>query len=265
MSSKFLPSVDHPTKVSTAMCATIFEELDSALALMHSVRGELNPLQRQLIGRFIAACKVFGRDMLAADGNHDALHEMFGFPAACQSGNLADTQATGYTLIDDVCAGVCADLERVGTDVQGELLEGVVDVMSNIRVSQGAESPESEALDAMATSVRHLAHQVAALFEAQPYALRRHQFAYQASLETTDGDPDAISVSVEKFMQSVKPPVKGPTLYERLRPYVPQLLQLREQGYTYAQCAQFLRENGINTYPGAVSNVLFEARSKAQR
>lgn len=93
------------------MCATVFEELDSVLALMHSVRGKFSPLQRQLIGRFIAVCKVFGRDMLAADGNHDVLHEMFGFSAVCQSGSLADTQATGYALIDDICARVCADLE----------------------------------------------------------------------------------------------------------------------------------------------------------
>jgi len=261
VSGKFLPLVDNPTKVSTAMCATVFEELDSALVLMHSVRGEFNPLQRQLIGRFIAACKVFGRDMLTADGNHDALREMFGFSATCQPSNVPDPLATGQALIDEVCTGVCADLERIGTAVQGELLEGVIDVMADVRSAQEPESPESEALDAMASSVRHLAHQVAALFETQPYALRRHQLAYQADIEATDGDPEATPrVTVEEFMQSAKPPVRPPTLRERLGPYIPQLTQLRDQGYTYAQCAQFLHENGIKTYPAAISSVLWEVR-----
>ena len=187
VSGKFLPLVDNPTKVSTAMCATVFEELDSALVLMHSVRGEFNPLQRQLIGRFIAACKVFGRDMLTADGNHDALREMFGFSATCQPSNVPDPLATGQALIDEL--------------------------------------------------------------------------AYQADIEATDGDPEATPrVTVEEFMQSAKPPVRPPTLRERLGPYIPQLTQLRDQGYTYAQCAQFLHENGIKTYPAAISSVLWEVR-----
>lgn len=52
VSSKFLPSVDNPTKVSTAMCATVFEELDSALALMHSVRGDLLGLSSDAVANW---------------------------------------------------------------------------------------------------------------------------------------------------------------------------------------------------------------------
>lgn len=75
--------------------------------------------------------------------------------------------------IDDLRAEVCRDLERLGASVQSGLLVGVADVIESIRSEQEPGAPEREALDAMAASVRHLAHQVAALFEAQSHALRR--------------------------------------------------------------------------------------------
>jgi hypothetical protein len=85
----------------------------------------------------------------------------------------AEAQAAGRALIDDVCTAVCQDLERIGSTVQGGLLEGLADVIESIRSEQESGAPEREAFDAMALSVRHLAHQVAALFEAQSHALRR--------------------------------------------------------------------------------------------
>jgi hypothetical protein len=259
---KFFPAIDNPTKASTAMCATVFDELDAALDLLNSARGDFNPLQRQLVGRFIAVCKVFGRDMLAADGNPDALRAVFGLSAGTP-GDQADKPAGGRTLIDDVCTGACGDLERIGATVQGELLEGVADVMASIRASQEPGAPEGDALDAMASSVRELAHQVAALFEAQPYALRRHQLVYQADIEAAESDPaHQRGITVDEFLASIKPPIRRPTLRDRLGPYIPQLMKLRAHGYTYAQCAQFLRENGISTYPAAISSVLCEARSR---
>lgn len=261
--SRFFPSITNPTKASTAMCATVFDELDAALGLLNAARGDFNPLQRQLVGRFITACKVFGRDMLAADGNPDALRAVFGLSVAGKPGDQAETPAASRTLIDDVCTGACGDLERIGATVQGELLEGVADVMASIRASQEPGASEADALDAMASSVRELAHQVAALFEAQPYALRRHQLVYQADIEAAEADPmPQPGITVEAFLASIKPPVRRPTLRDRLGPYIPQLVKLRAHGYTYAQCAQFLRENGISTYPAAISSVLCEARSR---
>lgn len=257
--SKFFPSIDNPTKASTAMCATVFEELESALNLLAAVRTEFNPLQRQLAGRFIVACKVFGLEMLAADGRPDALRQAFGMSIDDPKADKASPLSSGRTLIDDVCTGVCADIERIGSSVQGELLTGVADVIAGIRTGQDPDLPERDSLDAMASSVRHLAHQVAALFEAQPYALRRHQLVYQAGLEADDAQADGPHMTAEAFMQSVRPPQRPPTLRDRLEPYIPQLKRLRQEGYTYAQCAQYLRENGISTYAAAISNALAEA------
>jgi hypothetical protein len=250
--SKFFPSINNPTKASTAMCATVFEELDSALNLLTAVRTELNPLQRQLAGRFIVACKVFGLEMLAADGRPDALRQAFGMSIDDPKADKASPLSSGRTLIDDVCTGVCADIERIGSSVQGELLTGVADVIAGIRTGQDPDLPERDSLDAMASSVRHLAHQVAAL-------LRRHQLVYQAGLEADDAQADGPHMTAEAFMQSVKPPQRTPTLRDRLEPYIPQPKRLRQEGYTYAQCAQYLRENGISTYAAAISNALAEA------
>jgi len=259
--NNIFPAIANPTKMSTAMCATVFEELEDALDLLNVARNEFNPLQRQLAGRFIALCKVFGRDLLAADGNPDALRAMFGLPITGRPASQADVQIAGAALIDEVCTGLCRDLEKIEASVQGELLEGLADVVADIRAGRESESPEGEVLDAMASSVRDLAHQVAALFAAQQFALRRHQLVYQDNVESPGQNAEsAPRLTVDEFMQRVKPPVRRATVRERLEPFIPQLVRLRQQGYSYAQCTQFLRENGVDTYPAAISSVLATVR-----
>lgn len=263
MPGRFFPEIGSPAKASTAMCATVFDELDAAVSLLDSARSDFNPLQRQLVGRFVATCKVFGRDMLAADGDPDALLSMFGLSGQARPTEPAPAPAAGHTLIDDVCSGACSDLERIGSTVQGELLEGVADVIASIRASQEPGAPAADTLDAMAASVRELAHQVAALFDAQPFSLRRHQLVYRAETEAAGADSaPRCAVSVEEFRASNKPPIRPPTLRDRLAVYLPQLIELRAHGYTYAQCAQFLRENGVNAYPAAISSALAEANHR---
>lgn len=265
MPGRFLPAISSPAKASTAMCATVFDELDAAVSLLNSARSDFNPLQRQLVGRFVATCKTFGRDMLAADGDVDALLLMFGLSAPARHTDEGPAPAAGHALIDDVCTGACSDLARIGATVQGELLEGVADVMASIRASVEPETAEADTLAAMASSVRELAHQVAALFDAQPLSLRRHQLCYRAEIEAASADAaPRCAVTLEEFRASNKPPIRPPTLRERLTAYLPQLIELRAHGYTYAQCAQFLRENGINAYPAAISSVLAEARPRAE-
>jgi hypothetical protein len=73
-----LPPVDHPTKMSTAVCANVFDELETALMFLNVGRQELNPIQRELAERFISTCKLFARDMLAADGDRTALRMVLG-------------------------------------------------------------------------------------------------------------------------------------------------------------------------------------------
>lgn len=153
----------------------------------------------------------------------------------------------------------CADLENIGSTVLSRVLDEVADVIAGVRSYQDQASPEREALEAMASNVRNMAYQVAALFEAMPYALRRHQLVYQADIEALRRDTEtAPRVSLEEFKQSVKPPVRRPTVRELLEPFIPQLVDLRGQGYTYEQCVVFLRGNGISTYAGAISSVLRE-------
>lgn len=75
-----LPPITHPTKMSTATCASVFEDLESALMFLDSGLQELNPIQRELAGRFTSMCKTFARDMLAAEGDSNALRVIFGLP-----------------------------------------------------------------------------------------------------------------------------------------------------------------------------------------
>jgi hypothetical protein len=84
-----LPSLGHLTKMSTATCANVFDELEMALLLLDAGRPELNPVQRELASRFITTCKTFARDILAAEGNSNALRMVFGLPLI----NKVDDQA----------------------------------------------------------------------------------------------------------------------------------------------------------------------------
>ena len=73
-----LPSVGHLAKMSTALCANVFDDLEMALLLLDAGRSQLNPVQRELADRFVSTCKTFARDMLAAEGNPNALRLVFG-------------------------------------------------------------------------------------------------------------------------------------------------------------------------------------------
>lgn len=88
---KFFSPITNVTKVSTAMCAAAFDELEVALAVLGAARDELNPVQVQLVDRFVETCKLFGRDMMAADGDRDALGKVLGPPATPKRSNATDT------------------------------------------------------------------------------------------------------------------------------------------------------------------------------
>lgn len=76
--ANILHPVGQLTKMSTAMCATVFDELEMALLLLEAGRHHLNPVQRELASRFVLTCKTFACDMLAAEGNSNALRMVFG-------------------------------------------------------------------------------------------------------------------------------------------------------------------------------------------
>lgn len=57
-----------------------FDDLDMALLVLEAGGKYLNPVQRELVDRFANKTKTFARDMLAAEGNQNALHMTFGLP-----------------------------------------------------------------------------------------------------------------------------------------------------------------------------------------
>ncbi|SEB25418.1 hypothetical protein [Variovorax sp. YR216] len=78
------PGLDRPTKRSTALCAVVIDSLDEAMTLLNvgcTGTTRFNPLQREIASRFASACADFARDMLAADGDRDALRCLLELPS----------------------------------------------------------------------------------------------------------------------------------------------------------------------------------------
>lgn len=248
---KYLPLFSDPCNAASTICVTALKELDTALTHLDSARGAFNPLQRQLIDRLTNTCEVFGREMLSANSERMMLRL-----SENKSPAHVDIRG-GRPLIDDICSDAFNILEDATLTVRGAIIGGFVDVITSARTQ--IESAEWEAVDAILSSMSHLVHQVAVLFEVQACVLRRHQLFYKTDVKVvSDGAETACQLSVEEFMQTVKPRVRRPTRRERLSPYIAQLMKLRESGYSYAQCAQFLHENGIKIKPVEIGSALRE-------
>lgn len=243
------------------MCAVVFEELNAALNLLETVRNEFNPIQRMLVGRFLTGCKVFGHEMLLADGNSDELITALGLFAPKNTVEKNQLLKPEGNLISTLCTEICSDLDRIGQTIQSELLTGIIETIESIIASHDLDNYETDTLYSIVSSVRHLAEQVASLFEVQPYSLQRQYAAYQSNVnKVDDSDDETRRVTAEEFMQTVKPPERKATLRDRLQPFIPELKRLRQDGYTYAQCAQFLEQNDIKTYAGAISSIMNDFR-----
>lgn len=259
---RYFPRVVYPTNAPASLYDASFEKLGDALTFLESQRSDFNSLQRQLAGRFIIICKLFQRDMLAADRNPDALRALLEIPVLGETRGIGAPEG-GHKLIDDICRGLCEDLERIASTVQSELLGRVVGRLEAIGAEHKEGTPDYEAVDVIASSMRCLAHQIAALLEAQPNALRRYQIIHEHEIEKANAAGSAKKgVTAEEFMRGVKPPVRPPTTRERLAPYIQHLEQLRESGYSYALCARFLAENGITIHPAQVRDQLIDTRNR---
>ncbi|WP_263224460.1 hypothetical protein [Pseudomonas alabamensis] len=260
--ANFFPDIKSPQKSTTSICAVIFEELDAAVSLLQTVRSEFNPMQQSLIGRFLVACKIFGHEMMLADGSSDALRTTLGIPRKRKNTETEETlHPSEQGIISNICTEICNDLDKIGQSVQGELLHGVTDVVESIRDSYDLGVSETDTLNSIASSIRHLSEQVASLFEAQPYLLQRQLAAYQSSINIAAGDTEeSPRITAEQFMEIVKPPERKPTLRDRVIPFIPELIKLRRDGYTYTQCAQFLEQNGIKAYVSAISTIMNETK-----
>lgn len=179
MPNEYLPWVSVPGNASAETCTAVFKELDDVLVRLNVVGNELNPLQRQLVNRFTTACKVFGRELLAADDDANVRHAAFNLSVDDKFSFRVSTPEAGRAMIDDLCRSTCTDLEAIGDSVQKGIIEGVADVIASIRAEQEDGLPHCDGLETMASSVRYLAHQVAVLFEVQIYTIRRLQLINQ--------------------------------------------------------------------------------------
>jgi hypothetical protein len=261
MLNTYLPRKNVPGNASAENCVALFKELDDILVRLNVVGKDLNPLQRHLVNRFTTACTVFSRELLAADDDANVKHAAFNLSVDDKFSFRVSTPEAGRAMIDNICKSTCTDLEAIGETVQKELIGGVADVIAAIRAEQEDGLPHCDGLETIASSVRYLAQQVEVLFEVQIYMVRRLQLVNQAENdEASEKNKTTCQVTAEEFMKSVKPPVRRPRLRDILEPYIPQLMHLRDSGYTYEQCAQFLYDNGVSIKMASISTILREAR-----
>jgi hypothetical protein len=263
MVNRYLPWKNVPGNASAENCVAIFKDLDGVLVRLNVAGKEVNPLQRHLINRFTTACKVFSREFLAVDDDANVKHAAFNLSVDDKFPFRVSTPEAGRAMIDDICRSTFKDLGAIGDSVQEGIIEGVADVIESIRAEQEDGLPHCDGLETIASSVRYLAQQVAVLFEAQINTVRRLQLVNQAENDdASDKNKTTCRVTAEEFMKTVKPLVCRPTLRDILEPYLPQLIHLRNSGYTYAQCAKFLYENGVDIKVSSLSAILIEARAR---
>lgn len=241
---KIFPGNIDPRKISTAMCVSFFEDIEGALILLDSAKGEFNPIQRRLIGRFITFCKIFGLDMLAADGGRNALSEKMDLPIAEPSGSGPFHPPLGKSLVEDVCDGIHADLENIRDGVRGELLDGVAVVIEGIRAEQPEDSPALDAFDAISVSVRQSARQLDVIFDVLADIVQKTR-----AVNCSTGA--AGTVGVDAFMKMVSPE-KVEYRTDFLLPHRDDIEALVKQGYTWKQIRDFLEMNGVQAHLNAV-------------
>lgn len=78
-------------------------------------------------------------------------------------------------LLQEIGPAVCAELQRINGTLQGELLDGVANIVAGIRRSERPPEDQALAFDAIAASVRELAAEVTALFAEHQASILRVQ------------------------------------------------------------------------------------------
>lgn len=76
--SELLPEVEFPRKMSTAWCASAFEELAAAVDFIDLGTDQMTPLQRQVWERYKEQTAQFAEDMLLAEGDPNAVIRRLG-------------------------------------------------------------------------------------------------------------------------------------------------------------------------------------------
>lgn len=79
--SDLLPEVARLRRMSTAWCASAFEELAAAVDFIEAGTDQMTPLQRQVWERYKLQTAQFGEDMLLAEGDQNAIIRRLGIEA----------------------------------------------------------------------------------------------------------------------------------------------------------------------------------------
>jgi hypothetical protein len=261
--NKYLPTISVFGTASEMIYKPIFDELNAVLVCLDSVCKESSPLQRQLSLRFISACKILSCELVAAACNGYERRVGFSVSSTGQMISQVDGPAAKPSFGELMCSEVCDELEYICQRFQHGLTEGVVDVIAAIRAEHKEGPAHSKILDALHSSVIHLVCQVGADFEMQIQEVRALQHVVHLEIEEAKvGCEATYKVSADDFMKTTKPFQRRLTLRERIEPYLAQLTKLRDFGYTYKQCTEYLRENGLEIRSASVRDALREVHGK---
>jgi len=236
---------DDPRKVSTAMCADFFEDMGRSLELLNNTRNQFNPTQRRLIGRFLVACKVFGRQMLVADGVYSSVNEVCGLSNE-KPNRTPSIGSVKKSIVGELCEGVQEDIGRIRESTQDGLLNGVAFVIEEIRKLQGSESPALDAFDAISMLVKHSANQIDTVFDLLMDTVEKTNSVYS-------NVPMGSITAVEEFMQRIVPDKKEYRT-DYLHSFFDDIEALVNKGYSWKQIANYLESQGIETNYNAVAN-----------
>lgn len=79
--NELLPEVEFPRRMSTAWCASAFEEIATALDFIEAGTALMTPLQREVWERYKLQTAQFAEDMLLAEGDRIAIIRRLGLAA----------------------------------------------------------------------------------------------------------------------------------------------------------------------------------------
>lgn len=227
------------------MCADFFEDMEQSLELLNVTRDQFNPTQRRLIGRFLVACRVFGRQMLVADGVRSSISEVCGL----SNEKPNSTPVIGQfrkSIVAEVCKGVQEDIGRIRESAQDGLLNGVAFVIEEIRALQEKDSPALDILDAISMTVKNSAGQIDTVFDLLMDTLEKTNSIYSDA-------PVGSLTTVEEFIQRTAPDKKEYRT-DYLHSSFDDIEALVDKGYSWKQIARYLELQGIETNYNAVAH-----------
>ncbi|WP_024677698.1 hypothetical protein [Pseudomonas syringae] len=145
--SELLTEVQFPRKMSTAWCASAFEELSAAIDFIELGTDKLTALQRQVWKRFKQQTAQFAEDMLLADSDENAIARRLGLDINIPTNNQNQDPMVAFeqSRVADLAAlyNAMAALSTASTLdqllIQSEALQARISKMSPTMISPAEE------------------------------------------------------------------------------------------------------------------------------